>query len=284
MKPMLACSCELTDVRFPCLVQPKLDGIRAIVKDGVVLSRSLKPIRNKHVQRLLSHLEGFDGELISGDTFQQTTSNIMSSDGDDQFVFVIFDNYLIDEEYSKRWYQLTELVEETDVHFEVIETRLITDIQQLKAIESKYLADGYEGIIIRSLDSPYKFGRSTIKEGYLLKRKPFSDAEAIVVDFVEQLENTNEQTIDALGHKKRTTHKELLVPKGTLGSFLVYSKTFGLFNIGTGLGLTDELRSEIWANKVSYLGKTITFKYQQIGTDKLPRIPIFLHFRDSDDV
>ena len=45
-KPLLASPADLSTLRFPVLASPKLDGVRAIVKDGVVLSRSLKKIPN----------------------------------------------------------------------------------------------------------------------------------------------------------------------------------------------------------------------------------------------
>ena len=71
MKPLLACEVPLDKVNFPIYVSTKFDGVRAIVKDGVVYSRSLKPIRNKHVQKLFGkpEYEGFDGELIVGDIY-----------------------------------------------------------------------------------------------------------------------------------------------------------------------------------------------------------------------
>lgn len=68
-RPMLAAQVENVDtLKFPLLASPKLDGIRAIIKDGVVFSRSMKPIPNKRIQEIfgLAELEGFDGELILG--------------------------------------------------------------------------------------------------------------------------------------------------------------------------------------------------------------------------
>ena len=46
-KPMLASPMELEHVRWPMYASVKLDGIRAVVRDGKLLSRSLKPIPNK---------------------------------------------------------------------------------------------------------------------------------------------------------------------------------------------------------------------------------------------
>jgi len=63
----------------------KLDGIRAIVINGVVMSRSLKPIPNAFVQEKFGGLEHYDGELIVGEPtgstcYRDTVSHVMSHD------------------------------------------------------------------------------------------------------------------------------------------------------------------------------------------------------------
>ena len=67
MKPMLAVNIKVEDVRFPVFASAKLDGVRGVVVDGQLRSRSLKPIPNQHVTRLLSRqeIDGYDGELIT---------------------------------------------------------------------------------------------------------------------------------------------------------------------------------------------------------------------------
>ena len=69
VKPLLACEVPLDEISFPVYASTKLDGVRALVIDGVVYSRSLKPIRNKHVQKLFGkkEYEGLDGELVVED-------------------------------------------------------------------------------------------------------------------------------------------------------------------------------------------------------------------------
>src|SRR5690606_41939772 len=68
MRVLLAGKADVAKLKFPVWASPKLDGIRAIVKDGRLLSRSLKLIPNEATQSLFgrpSH-EGLDGELIVG--------------------------------------------------------------------------------------------------------------------------------------------------------------------------------------------------------------------------
>ena len=84
-KPMLASDANLDSLRYPLIASPKLDGVRATVRDGVVYSRSNKPIPNKHVHSLFKNYEYFDGELIVGDptsptVYRDTVSEVMSHD------------------------------------------------------------------------------------------------------------------------------------------------------------------------------------------------------------
>ena len=96
-KVMLATDYDPEKLRFPCVATPKLDGIRAYVQGGVVLSRNNKPIPNLHVQTLFSGLEHYDGELIVGSptsstVFRDTTSGVMSKEGKPNVTYYVFDH------------------------------------------------------------------------------------------------------------------------------------------------------------------------------------------------
>jgi DNA ligase-1 len=80
-----------------------------------------------------------------------------------------------------------------------------------------------------------------------------------------------------------------MVGKGTLGGFTVNllgpkGGKLGQFNIGTGIGLTNAVRAELWAARKTLKGKVIKLKYQAVGTMDAPRLPIFLGFRDRRDM
>ena len=117
MKPMLAIAASIEDVTYPIWVGVKYDGIRALVVNGVVLSRSLKPIPNAYVQKLFGKPEynGLDGELILGDiyapdVFRKTTSAVMSDDGEEDVKFHVFDSFLNPElDYEGRVKGLSDL-------------------------------------------------------------------------------------------------------------------------------------------------------------------------------
>jgi hypothetical protein len=160
----------------------------------------------------------------------------------------------------------------------------IPNTQVLQAYEELCLARGFEGVIVRKPKSPYKFGRSTVRQLYLGKIKRFDDAEARIIDFEEQLENTNTATIDARGETERSHHKANMKPKNTLGKLICEHPDFGVIAIGTGKGLTHALRQEIWNNQSKYLGRICKFKYFPIGMKDKPRLPIFLGFRSPQDI
>lgn len=270
---------------FPLFASPKLDGIRAIVKDGVVLSRKLLPIPNQYVQELFGKekYEGLDGELIVGSPtspscFKETTKGVMTEKGTPNVVFYVFDK-ISDKLFTDR---LSEYNTISEYRILPVTQILVMSFSELEKIEEKWLHQGYEGVILRWPPSPYKFGRSTLKEGYLMKLKRFEDSEAKIIGFVAQMHNANEAKEDALGHKERSSHKANLVPKDNLGSLIVRDiKTQKIFNIGSGFD--DETRKEIWENQGRYINKIVKYKFFPIGVDELPRFPIYLGIRSEID-
>ncbi len=285
MKPMLAATLEnLEDVKLPVIVSPKLDGIRCLIVDGQAVSRALKPIPNKYIQDKLKGLpNGLDGELMlyKGD-FNDVQSAVMSEDGEPDFFYMIFDDYNSNELYIDRINNLRDCLIKHKQPIKFIENTLVTEgsLEYVYKLETDYTQMGYEGIMLRSPMSPYKYGRSTLKEGYLLKYKRFLDAEALVIGYTESEHNTNAQTKDALGHSKRSTHKAGLIARNCLGSLIVYDEGLGKeFDIGTGF--TQEQREEIWNNQKKYMGATVTYRYQELTYKGVPRFPSFKGFREN---
>jgi len=149
--------------------------------------------------------------------------------------------------------------------------------EDLLMYEEMCLTDGYEGIMLRTPNGRYKFGRSTEKEQILLKLKRFEDCEATVTGYEERMHNGNEATKDNLGRTERSSHLANLTPMGTLGALIVTNEQFGEFKVGTGLD--DSQRLHIWQNREKYLGASITVKYQPTGIKDKPRFPVYKGFR-----
>lgn len=285
-KPLLASPVDLKLLRFPLLASTKLDGIRAIVRGGVVFSRSNKPLPNQHVQEKFGRndLEHYDGEMIFGpatakNVIQATTSIVMSSNklGGMDVTFHVFDHIeRLEAPYTRR---VQSLIPSNGVL--VVEQVEIANLDELSAFEEKALADGYEGLILRDPNARYKQGRSTAKEGILLKLKRWVDAEFTVIDFEERMENTNEKKVNELGRGQRSSHKAGLVGRGDLGALLVRGADGVECSVGTGF--SDAMRAEIWRNRKSYLGKLAKVKWFPIGVKDAPRQPVFLAWRDAID-
>ncbi len=291
IRPLLSCEVPLDKVKFPIYISTKFDGIRALVIDGVVYSRSLKPIRNKYVQKLFGKPEyqGFDGELIVGDiyakdVFQKTTSGVMSEDGTPDVTFHVFDLWSMptfDYEYRQR--ELQEILLNSEEYEGVVYTMIhkCQTVEDLEFFLNHEKNVGGEGLIGRNPNGAYKYGRSTPKEQLSIKFKFFVDSEFEVIGFEELHKNTNEQVINELGYTKRSTHKKNQIPMNTLGSLVL---KFGDTTFNVGSGFTGVQRAEIWANRDKYIGKLAAVRYMDVGMDKLPRVPSFQGFRHSDDI
>ena len=290
-KPMLAdTASDLSKLKFPLMVSPKLDGVRAIVIDGKLMSRSLKLIPNAYAQSLFSKLpNGTDGELIVGpanqDPYRKTVSVVMSEDGEEKELrFYVFDNYLYEGGFQSRFNDVKSIAKAIDPYrVVVVPHKFAGNLEELTALEESFVQQGYEGAMVRSIDGPYKFGRSTEKEGYLLKIKRFVDSEAEVLSVYELQHNDNEAVKNELGRTERSTKKEGMVGAGTLGGFNVRDVKSGVeFSIGSGF--TADERSDFWKRRKSTPGLVVKYKYFPTGSKDRPRFPIYQGVRDKRDL
>jgi len=280
IKPMLAVKItELDNIAFPVYVSPKMDGIRCLVSEGVAVARSLKPIRNVHIKSTLFALFSdydcvLDGELIvaeptAADCFKVSHSAIMSGKGTPAFTYNVFDiqlpaprNHL---PYAERIDTLEWMLRNDasipSTTINIIPITLVDDKSALLELEAAYLDEGYEGIIIRSPDGQYKHGRATVKEGTFFKLKRFSDAEAIVIDYVKMDHDGG----DMLG--------ALLVKD------IVTNQTFSV-----GSGFTMQERLKWWEDRQAVVGTVIKYSFFNYGVDVAPRFPTFKGIRSTDDM
>lgn len=273
------------------LVSPKIDGIRALVVNGQLVSRTMKPIRNSHTQALFGRpeLEGLDGELVVGNPWdknlmQQTSSGIMSFDGKPDVKFYVFDRWDLSNPFVER--QLRSVGDALQFGNGVIELRhdWVKSYEELIQYEEHYLSVGYEGVMLRLPNGPYKQNRSTLKEAYLVKVKRFHDAEAIILGWEPLMRNFNEQESDERGYTKRSHVSANKEADELVGSLLVRCLETGQeFNIGSGF--TEAQRIQMYNERHSLAGKLLKYKsFKVTGVKDKPRHPIFLGFRDKDDM
>jgi DNA ligase-1 len=271
-------------------IQPKLDGGRCVAvlpaNGGRVrlLSRTGKEWGNfESVRRELQKYNEkvnakntwyIDGEVVSFMNgrieFQAIQKTMMRKDGVEvgELKFMVFDAATEQEwkspseTYEERWRVARSTVWTAHLH-DVPEQKLelveadFTDrltVPMLEEICNMYTEAGYEGAMARRADIPVE-NRRTKK---LLKLKTFLDDEAEVVAVVE-------------GAGKY---------EGMLGALKCRHKNGQLFEIGSGFD--DSQRREFWDAKG--LPRHLTFKYQNLTDDGVPRFPIFSYFRHEADI
>lgn len=144
---------------------------------------------------------------------------------------------------------------DSDNHVKMVKTSIAFSFDDLDEHYKKYVADGYEGQMIR-INYTYEKSKRSAK---LLKRKDFMDAEYKVVNIEE-------------GNGNRT---------GTAKHLVCYcDKTEQNFNSNIK-GNFDYL-AEILNNKEYYIGKQATIKFFELTPDGVPRFPYAIAFRDYE--
>lgn len=292
-KPMLAARKLPPKLEYPYMVSPKLDGYRLICMNGVAYSRRLKPIRNVFVQKYLGKklYHGLDGETTVGPpnspTVVQATGAIRAIEGKPDFTFHVFDDFTAEGGFEDRYHEAAErIADQTAGGLRVVTLKhvVVHNEEELLAYEQVQLDAGYEGVMLRSLDGPYKYGRSTEKEGYLMKLKRWTDDEMEITGFEEEMENTNEAKKDELGRTKRSSAKAGMVGKGRLGAFLGFDLKTQV-EVRVGGGFTAKQREEFWRDRRKLKGEIVTYKhFDKTGVKDKRRFTIFRAFRDRDDL
>jgi DNA ligase 1 len=290
MKPMLLPreTPDLNSLQYPIYVTPKLDGIRCLFKDGIALSRTLKPIPNKSIQvwakKYSNKLNGMDGELIVGlstspTVYRDTNSFVMSHDKEGEFYFYHFDWWNEPFHYEQR---VEGYIRDLPSNYRKVMHMKATDAAHVLQLEEQCLEKGYEGVILRNPQGMYKYGRCTIKEANAFKLKRFEDAEAVIIGFEEEMHNGNDAETNELGRTKRSTAISGLTGKRTLGAFVCKTPDGIEFKVGSGFDAAD--RKNFWENRSSLLGYIVKYKHFPIGVKDKPRHPIFLGFRNAMDM
>lgn len=321
IKPMLASDYDESKLKFPLIAQPKIDGVRALHLEDGLTGRSLKRHKNKHATSYFSHqiFHGFDGEMsvvYLGPTHpllcSKTSSALSTIEGEPDLVWNVFD-YLTEATihlpYEDRLVALAKRVqelmaqaegnhvlEEMVSRLELVPYVYCHTLEELLELDSRWLDQGFEGTIVRDPKGLYKQGRSTVKEGGLLRIKRFVDAEILVTRIVEGRSNQNEAKKNELGHTERSTHQENMVPSGMVGTIIgtLLADVFDLqgnlvlrkgeeVEVGPGK-LTHDERKQYFEDQSLILHKIGKIKLFPKGIKDKPRFPTWVCFRAAEDM
>lgn len=289
MKPMLAISYDETKIQFPCVCQPKYDGVRCLTfedENGEIhlLSRKGKEYNIPHIKQWASehkHLLPLDGEIYNHKelTFQEIVSAVKKeSEITSQLSYVVYDIPVENMKFasmttfpyvcsdyetdctmvypgSNRLYRLCIIDGLPDKgSIKISGWRICNSFDDIKHYHDECVEDGYEGIIIRNIDGIYEFG---FKSNNLIKYKEFVDDEFDIVDVVE-----------ATGRDAGTA------------VFVCITKNGKKFNVKPKGD--KKLRSEYFSNREKYINKKLTVKYQGLSDDGIPRFPSGIAIRDYE--
>ena len=285
-RPMLASHApkDFSKLKYPLFASPKIDGYRCLLHPALgPVARSLKPIPNDQLREMLSLLPpGLDGELaVSGDPaqFHLTMSRVRRrNDPPFEVVYYVFDYFLTPaSSFEARELLARTLIRQRMAGFhlpvESVVQRYVANADELHTYLDHCMEQGFEGVMIRDPTGVYKFGRSTVREGGMLKVKPL-DMDTGVVLRTEQLQrNHNVQVRNELGYASRPVNAAGKVGDELVGKLVLDTPQWGEVKVGSGL--TDQLRTLWWNRPDQIIGKTVKFQYQGIGSVDKPRCPVF---------
>lgn len=265
-KPMLASS-NRSKIVFPCLGQPKYDGVRCLCSyknEAVnIKSRKGKPYNIPQLQKYLEknkHLLPLDGELYSHNfSFEDIVSAVKrNSDLTEGIEYIVYDKPIKDVSNKERWQIIDSQIEEefskkSKGIIVKTETVIIKNEADIDKYHKKFVSQGFEGLMLRNFDGNYSFG---FRSSDLVKVKAFDDTEFIITDVLE-----------ATGRDAGTAIFELKV-----GENLFRARPKGSF----------ELRSQYLKDRKKLIGKPCTVQYQGVSENGVPRFPVAITVRDYE--
>lgn len=279
-------------LQYPLMGSPKIDGIRAMPQQGVVLSRKLIAFRSLQAQMEYGDAVDLDGEMGEGnitdyDLCNRTYSHLMAYDKPGDLSFHVFDCYapqFLDLPFIERYDEACRRVEayKGPGNVQLVPQILIKNLEGLLEFEAQALAMGFEGIMLRDPFAPYLQKRCTAREGVIFKLKRFQDDEGILVDFEAGTDNNNEQVRDNLGNAKRSKARAGLVASNQVGTLLVNFKG-EIIRVAPGRMKHDEREFMLLAPE-QYIGRYVKFRHFPHGAINVPRFPRFIAWRDPMDM
>lgn len=274
--PMLAHNFRKREkaIKYPCYLQPKLDGIRCfahLTADGEIrlISRSgkefVQPFETLRAQiaQFIKGDEIWDGELYTPNlTFEQITAACRKDtyrDTSELVEFHLFDIFANDTETFKSRFnnRLIKIAMKLGDRVKPVETIMADSREEAMEYYARCMENGFEGIMFRNLDGVYKAGH---RSKDLQKYKEFIDAEFVITGAKEGTGSDAGTVVweCRTGDRENTQYFDVR-PRGTIAQ-----------------------RKEWWDNHKQYIGQQLTVRYQNLTEYGIPRFPVGIAIRDYE--
>lgn len=264
---------DFDSVKFPTIVQPKLDGFRAVYIPSLgFIGRNGKALRNKGLKGYFRELYTIndyvmDGEIYSDKLSFNELSSVLNSEEKEipySVKFIAFDGMPYTQwrdrnctlGYKSRLRALKATLDSHYAHNLKIISSLTLKKNILEEAFNMYLKKGYEGMMVKDPEGMYQWKRVSVNSGIMMKVKPVITEDVEITGFVE-------------GEGKF---------EGMLGKFMV---DFNGVQVGVGTGYSEEQRKKFWKNRKKMIGKVIEVKGMEVTIDKSIRHPVFLRIRED---
>jgi DNA ligase-1 len=270
---------------FPCFVQPKLDGLRCVVYRDPATGEIRRQSRTGTYFDTMSHIAEslaplfakypavvLDGELYTTEIpFEELaglikTKKLTPSDTDklcviEYHIYDIVDEtlpYRVRHDSIKKMFAQVAASTASSPHklppyIRLVETIEAKTLAEFKAEFSRFIEEGYEGIMLRNKTGMY---RCNYRSHDLQKYKEFQEDEFRIIGFM-QGDGRDKGTVIWVCETKEG--KEFKVrPRGTI-----------------------ENRSKLFKTGEKYVGKMLTVIYQELTEEGKPRFPVGKDIREN---
>lgn len=256
---------------FPAYCQPKYDGFRCLAcwegGDVALSSRNGKPFDLPHLSEQLRSILPqdvvFDGELYLHGRNATTISSLIKRQQPESrnVTYVVYDCILpdYDAQYGERFDTINNTAIGTTDHVVLATTILVDDLDEARELQSRWIAEGYEGAILRAPDLKYRYA---YRSGRLLKLKVFEDAEFQIASVIE---------------KKHKMAKFLCYVHGREGEPVTKHNTFGVT-----MGSHEERKYQL-LHPDEFVGRSLTVRYAFLTDEQKPFHPVGVMLREEWD-
>ncbi len=256
-------------VIYPCIGQPKIDGVRCIYKNGELFSRTGKKFFN--MEHILKELKVFGNDIIDGELYsyemnfnklvglvKSETLSLSQKEEQKNIIFIIYDK-INNMDYSQRFSSLTATIRSNNFKYiTLIRNEEINYEEEVLKYHNVFTSEGYEGIMIRNKRGRYEEKK---RSNNLLKYKTFIDDEFKITGF------TSEKVIE--------NGKEL-----DLVIWICETEDHDTFSVRPKNNFEE--RAKIFKEADKYIGKYLNVRYQELTPAKIPRFPVGICIRDFE--